>query len=87
VPFLQDVQLRVVPRRDLHRHAVEQWGEGASAGRFYTWACGLVAARAAAVDRCVRAAEAGRQPAEADLLHTRYALDGSPALPTGPISS
>jgi GH15 family glucan-1,4-alpha-glucosidase len=58
--------------------ALDLWEEPASADRFYRWACGLIATRVDAVDRCVRASAAGHQPAESDLLHTRYLLDGQP---------
>jgi isomaltose glucohydrolase len=59
-------------------NAMDQWGQHQSAARFYDWAAHLVAASAASVDRVVQAAAANRAPDPADLLHTRYTLDGKP---------
>jgi GH15 family glucan-1,4-alpha-glucosidase len=56
--------------------AADNWGDHLGAARFYTWATGLIAARGDAVERCVRAAARGERPNPADLLHTRYRLDG-----------
>ncbi len=58
--------------------AMDIWGEHADAARFYAWACTLIAARGDAVERCVEAAARGEAPNPADLLHTRYTLDGRP---------
>lgn len=59
-------------------HAVDLWGEHASARRFYDWAAHTVTANAAAVERSVAAVAGGQAPNPADLLHTRYTLDGKP---------
>ncbi|MGH2410889.1 MAG: glycoside hydrolase family 15 protein, partial [Chloroflexota bacterium] len=58
--------------------AADNWGDHRGAARFYTWATGLIAVRAGAVERCVRAAARGERPNPADVLHTRYKLDGQP---------
>lgn len=58
--------------------AMDTWGEHADTARFYSWACSLIAARGAAVERCVEAAAQDAAPNPADLLHTRYTLDGQP---------
>jgi GH15 family glucan-1,4-alpha-glucosidase len=57
-------------------YAMDLVGEHASARRFYDWAAAMVASRAAAVERAIAAAPYG-QPAPADLLDTRYTLDGA----------
>ncbi len=59
-------------------NAMDPWGEHESAARFYDWAAHLVAASGAFVERVVEAVAAGREPDPADLLHTRYTLDGKP---------
>lgn len=59
-------------------HAVDLWGEHVGPARFYSWASGAVVARAAAIGRCVEAAARDCHPDPADLLHTRYTLDGRP---------
>ncbi|HVA92614.1 MAG TPA: glycoside hydrolase family 15 protein [Chloroflexota bacterium] len=56
--------------------AMDRWGESESARRFYQWAAAAVTARQAEVERCVAAAARGEQPNPADLLHTRYQLNG-----------
>jgi GH15 family glucan-1,4-alpha-glucosidase len=53
-------------------------GAGGSAMRFYHWACGQVAGRAGAIERCLQAVSERQEPAEADLLDTRYTLTGQP---------
>ncbi|MGH2344532.1 MAG: glycoside hydrolase family 15 protein, partial [Chloroflexota bacterium] len=65
-------------------HAMDLWGERESAARFYDWASRMVAAKAAAVDRCVAAAAEQRLPDPADLLHTRYTLAGKPGADAWP---
>ena len=57
-------------------YAMDMVGEHASARRFYDWAAAMVASRTAAVERAIAAAPYG-QPAPADLLDTRYTLDGA----------
>lgn len=57
-------------------YALDQWEQHASAERFYHWAAQNVIARREAVERCVEAAAEGRVPDPADLLDTRYTLDG-----------
>lgn len=58
--------------------AMARWGRHADAARFYDWAAHAVLAREDAVARCVATMAAGRRPDAADLLHTRYTLDGRP---------
>jgi GH15 family glucan-1,4-alpha-glucosidase len=57
-------------------YAMDRLGEHDSARRFYGWAMAMVIQRAAAVERAIAAAPGG-QPAPADLLDTRYSLDGA----------
>ncbi|HNP73179.1 MAG TPA: glycoside hydrolase family 15 protein [Kouleothrix sp.] len=57
-------------------YAMDLVGQHASARRFYDWAAAMVARRADAVERAIVAAPQG-QPAPADLLDTRYTLDGA----------
>jgi GH15 family glucan-1,4-alpha-glucosidase len=59
-------------------HAMDLCGERESAVRFYNWASRMITARTVAVDHCVAAAATQRPPDPADLLHTRYTLDGKP---------
>lgn len=56
--------------------AMDRQGEHASARRFYDWATSMVVTRAAAIERCLESAAQGRPLNPADLLHTRYTLDG-----------
>lgn len=57
-------------------HAMDLWQRPASARRFYDWAAQMVLARTEAVERCLENAALGRPLNPADLLHTRYTLDG-----------
>ena len=57
-------------------YAMDLTGQRDSARSFYDWAAGMVAGRAAAVERAISAAPSG-QPAPKDLLDTRYTLDGA----------
>lgn len=57
-------------------YAMDLAGQPDSARSFYDWAAGMVAGRAAAVERAIASAPTG-QPAPADLLDTRYTLDGA----------
>jgi len=57
-------------------HAMDLWGRYESARRFYEWAAQTVLARSAAVERCIAAIARGEQPNPADLLHTRYSIEG-----------
>ncbi len=57
-------------------HAMDLWGEHASARRFYDWVARTVLERTEAVDRCVAAVARGERPDPLDLLDTRYTVDG-----------
>lgn len=57
-------------------HAMDLWHMHTSAQRFYDWATQMVVARADAVERCLENIAQGRPLNTADLLHTRYMLDG-----------
>jgi GH15 family glucan-1,4-alpha-glucosidase len=57
-------------------YAMDLAGQHDSAARFYDWAAATVRDRAETVERAIAAAAHG-QPAPADLLHTRYTLDGA----------
>jgi len=57
-------------------HAMDLWGEHASARRFYDWVARTVLDRAEAVERCVDAVNRGARPDPLDLLDTRYTVDG-----------
>ena len=57
-------------------NALDLWHRPASARRFYDWAAQMVVARAEAIERCLEHAAQGRPLDPADLLHTRYTLDG-----------
>jgi GH15 family glucan-1,4-alpha-glucosidase len=57
-------------------YAMDLWKEHSSAERFYNWAAQAILSRSDAVERCIRTVKAGQPLAQADLLHTRYTLDG-----------
>src|SRR6266702_3147210 len=57
-------------------HAMDLWGHYDSAQHFYEWAAQTVLARSAAVERCIAAIACGEKPNPADLLHTRYSVEG-----------
>lgn len=56
--------------------AMDSLQKHTSARRFYDWATSMVVSRAAAIERCLENAAQGRPLNPADLLHTRYTLDG-----------
>lgn len=57
-------------------YAMDLWQKHESARRFYDWATEAVVARADAVKRCLENIAQGLPLNPADLLHTRYTLDG-----------
>jgi len=57
-------------------HAMDLWGEHASARRFYDWVAQTVLNRTEAVERCVAAVNRGERLDPLDLLDTRYTADG-----------
>ena len=59
-------------------HALDLAGERDSARRFFDWAVWAVGLRQDAAQRAIAAGRAGQKPADADLLHTRYTVDGQP---------
>ena len=59
-------------------HAMDSWGRYTSAQRFYEWATHVVLAQSAAVERCIAAGARRESPNPADLLHTRYSVEGRP---------
>lgn len=56
--------------------AMDRWQKHESARRFYDWATSLVVEQAEAIERCVENAAQGRPLNPANLLHTRYTLEG-----------
>ncbi|MFL5627005.1 MAG: glycoside hydrolase family 15 protein [Ktedonobacteraceae bacterium] len=57
-------------------YAMDLWKEHSSSERFYNWAAQAILFRSDAIERCIRSVAAGQPLVQADLLHTRYALDG-----------
>jgi GH15 family glucan-1,4-alpha-glucosidase len=57
-------------------YAMDLLGQHDSAARFYDWAAATVHSRADATERAIAGAAYGL-PVSADLLHTRYTLDGA----------
>ncbi|MET8957137.1 glycoside hydrolase family 15 protein [Streptomyces sp. NPDC004533] len=57
--------------------AASRAGAADSADAFHHWCAKVVTDRADRIERIIAAKAAGRQPAEADLLPTRYTLDGA----------
>jgi GH15 family glucan-1,4-alpha-glucosidase len=57
-------------------YAMDLWQKHASACRFYDWAAQIIGARTDAVERCLEKSDQGHPLNPADLLHTRYTLDG-----------
>jgi GH15 family glucan-1,4-alpha-glucosidase len=56
--------------------AMDRWQRHESARRFYDWATSLIVAQAEVIERCLENVSQGRPLNAADLLHTRYTLDG-----------
>ncbi|HXR66704.1 MAG TPA: glycoside hydrolase family 15 protein [Ktedonobacteraceae bacterium] len=56
--------------------AMDCWQKHASARRFYDWATSIVVTRTDAIERCLENVAHERPLNPADLLHTRYTLDG-----------
>lgn len=65
-------------------YAMDQWGRHESARRFYDWACGNIVARVTAVKRCLAAVTQNLPIDSADLLDTRYTLDGQTGMEQWP---
>lgn len=61
-------------------YAMDLVGENASAARFHSWVADVIKSRAQLVQRAVEIAHQGKALSEDDILHTRYALDGSDAI-------
>src|SRR5690242_18579339 len=57
-------------------HSMDLWQKHTSAERFYSWAARTVNARSEAIESCLKAVAEGCFPDTADLLDTRYTLDG-----------
>jgi len=60
-------------------YAMDLYGEHDSAARFHAWAALAIVDRQVVVRRALARAAAGRALGEADILHTRYGLDGREA--------
>lgn len=58
-------------------YAMDLWQRHESAERFYNWSAQAILARAEAVERCIKTAEAGLPLVQADLLNTRYTAEGT----------
>lgn len=59
-------------------HALDLAGDHQNAGRFFAWAIWAVGQRVDAAERAIAAGLAGAAPDPADLLDTRYTVDGKP---------
>jgi GH15 family glucan-1,4-alpha-glucosidase len=59
--------------------AMSRAGRTHSAERFFEWCAGVLVARAASIERHVRARRAGEHVDQAELLHCRYTTDGAEA--------
>lgn len=57
-------------------YAMDRWGRFESARHFYDWACANIVARTAVVEHCLATVAQGQPIGGADLLDTRYTLDG-----------
>jgi GH15 family glucan-1,4-alpha-glucosidase len=60
-------------------YAMDVAGQHDSAARFHAWAARAVCARAEVVERAVAKAKGGQALSGADILHTRYTVDGGEA--------
>jgi GH15 family glucan-1,4-alpha-glucosidase len=58
-------------------YAMDLWGKYESSSKFHEWSAGVINAREDIIRRGIQKAEAGLDLTEADILHTRYTLDGS----------
>ena len=56
--------------------AMSRWGEFDSASRFHLWVADVLNARKGRVSAVIAARDAGQEPAEADMLPTRFTLAG-----------
>jgi GH15 family glucan-1,4-alpha-glucosidase len=59
-------------------YAMDLTGEHDSAHRFFNWALWAVDQRTEKAERAIEAGKAGKTPDPADLLDTRYTVDGQP---------
>jgi GH15 family glucan-1,4-alpha-glucosidase len=59
-------------------YALDLAGEHEAAGRFFDWATWIVDSRVAQARRAIAVARSGIRPDDADLLDTRYTVDGQP---------
>ena len=57
-------------------HALDLYGEHDAAARFHAWAASIINARVDLVQRALQKSAAGQPLTDADVLHTRYTLDG-----------
>lgn len=57
-------------------YSMDLWKRHQSAEHFYEWATQRIVERASPIERCVTAIKQGYPPNPADLLHTRYTVDG-----------
>ncbi|MFJ2633730.1 glycoside hydrolase family 15 protein [Streptomyces sp. NPDC087422] len=57
--------------------AASRYGATGSADAFHRWCANVITDRASRIERIIAVRAAGGQPAEADLLPTRYTLDGA----------
>lgn len=58
--------------------ALDLVGERAASAHFHEWAARVVEASRHGIERAIASVEAGQAPDPADVLHCRYAVDGSP---------
>ncbi len=61
-------------------YAMDLVGENASSARFHSWVADVINSREELIQRAIEMAHQGKQMSEDDILHTRYALDGSAAV-------
>lgn len=59
-------------------YALDRAGEHEAAGRFFDWATWIVSNRTEQAQRAIAIARSGVMPDDADLLDTRYTVDGQP---------
>jgi GH15 family glucan-1,4-alpha-glucosidase len=61
-------------------YAMDLVGENASAASFHDWVANVINSRSQLVQRAIEMAQQGKELSENDILHTRYALNGSDAV-------
>jgi GH15 family glucan-1,4-alpha-glucosidase len=61
-------------------YAMDLIGEHSSSARFHSWVADVITSRSQLIQRAIDKTRQGKEMSENEILHTRYALDGSDAV-------